>query len=237
MAFWGKAQNHLTNSEENGTMRSNGERKRTRRYRRIEPMKKPLILMIALLVSLPAFAEGSLISAGIDLGYGLSFTYDYVPARLLYEATLNHVLAGVYFDLTYVRLSAAYFTNIANPITVSSTSSTFRLSYLCFGLLAKYPLFIQSFKLWSGIGLKFIHCLILDTNNDGLDDRPSDQAYDDFLLTIAGGAEFKLFKVITIGPGIAIDYNLTPNRFANEPSGSDHTSIVFEFTLSMGIAF
>jgi hypothetical protein len=188
-----------------------------------------------LLAAHGAFGQEHLISLGVDVGIGPSLSYDYIPAPTSIDesGTIGLMFAGVYFDASYARISVSYMGNIS-PNFTGKTSSNVNLSYLVFEALAKMPLQIGDFKLWSGVGISYIICLLMDTDNDGVDDRPAGSAFNDFLLKIAIGAEFRLGTLITIGPSFALQYNLTPNLLNSEPARSWHTNFFFTLSLSVG---
>jgi hypothetical protein len=183
-------------------------------------------------------AWGLELGAGATFSYALSFSNDYVPATQYYNGTLNHIVLGAYFDAFFARVTVMYITNVGNPVSYPSFSAgNLWTTQIGFSVLAKLPVVVKSVTLWSGIGGGFLTTLMLDYNGDGINDKDPNGAYDDIYLLLAAGAELKLWNLITVGPSFTLNYDLTPGLYPGEPSGSSHTRLFFQFTVSLGFAF
>ena len=196
-----------------------------------------LIILLLFILITNSFSQDIELSAGLNTGYALSINYDFIPPMMERDGTVHLAYAGAYFDASYGRIGAAFLWNISENIGSTGTTTNFRLGYLVFEAMAKYPLFIKSLRLWTGLGVKFIYCLFMDFDGNGTDDRLPDDSFDDFFLTMAVGAEFRLWDFLKIGPSFSIDYNLTPNMKTSEPPEARHTSFVFCFSISVAYVF
>ncbi len=200
-------------------------------------LRAKVLIGIFTLLCLGVSARAVELEAGLSCGYGLSLTNDFVPGVSSYNGSLNHLALGGYFDFAYVRLSLIYITNLGNPKSTPAFTGDLRTTQVGYSVLLKFPVVIKSLTLWSGVGAGFLTTIMLDTNGDGVNDKDPNAALNDLYLLFAFGAEFKVANLITIGPGFTLNYNLTPAQYSNEPAGSTHTQVFFQFTLMVGFAF
>lgn len=203
-------------------------------------MRKTKILCISLvfLAALsPAFSQGLKASAGAATGLLMAMNHDYDPMHGMpgSDALTFLSYAGGFFDFTYGRVTASYLFNVTD--NVLQTPSNTRMGFFAVEALAKLPVKIGDFSLWSGIGAKFVLNLFMDFNGDGIPDTVPDAALYDFFITMAIGCEFTIEDVFKLSPGFTIDYGLTPSRFTVESPDAYHTSILYCFSLTAGFVF
>ncbi|HEQ71379.1 MAG TPA: hypothetical protein ENN69_02730, partial [Spirochaetia bacterium] len=130
-------------------------------------MKIPALCVIILVLSLStASAQEFRISAGGEIGALLSLTYDNDPFMGQEDSgTILIGAAGAFVDLTYGRISVQYLSNISpHYSTMLSGEQDVWIIYISYQALLKLPLQISdAFTLWSGAGVRFLQCLLMDT--------------------------------------------------------------------------
>lgn len=204
--------------------------------------KRIVIGLCFLLCTSFAFPQGLEMSAGLFsnyslMGYSIAIpAYASLPAGMTTDGTIHFAAPGVFFDISYARLSVAYMVNISENSGMSGSHDLYH-AYIFFEGMAKLPIFINDIRLWSGIGLKYLYCLYMDTDGSGTDDRPPNSALDDFFLTMGAGIDFVLWDFLKIGPSFTLEYCLTPNFLTDEPSTSQNSFVIYGFTLTVGIVF
>jgi hypothetical protein len=150
------------------------------------------------------------------------------------DTTIHMLHAGVFCDITYVRIKAACLTSFGPWYGNGSTLEGAHVLILTGDVTAKLPVVIKDVTLWTGVGLRYAYNLLVDVTGDWEDDRTSDDSFHDLFLLMEVGGDTKLWGWLTVGGSFSLNYDLIPEP--NIPSGSTSLGFVLEFSLHVGFA-
>jgi len=200
-------------------------------------MKKILVLVCVLcFVGIGVFAQDLALSAGVQAGMSFYNLNDNFSSND-YGWNMTTFLGGVFFDATYIRLSADFQMGLGGQFYVNSTTTDFdslSVSYINLTLLGKYPFDLGGIKIWPAIGLRYALALNYEINgSDFLSASNADLS--DFYIVGGVGMDYDLGGLyITVQALYCL--NLTANPTTNEPA-SGETISAQDIQISAGVGF
>ena len=219
-------------------------------------MKKLVILVFALFITVGIHAQNFSISSGVDALFNLyNLNYRNEADSDNYTTTdqADKILGfGIWFDATFARLSVDYtmslnFTRhavaVAGGTTVGDSEvdspDGYARTNILITLVGKYPFDIGGIKIFPEVGLAYNYMMFLDDDGDGDNDleEHDNEDVNDFYIIAGGGIDISVnFVVITAV--IEFGYDLTPNIYTDEPASTESYSCWFlQFKLGVGYKF
>ena len=174
----------------------------------------------------------------MDAGYILSLYNVTNPAATpsYYNSTSSYLRLDAFFDFDYILVRLGAVKSVGHSLTTPPSSSDPDGVLLTADVMGKLPVVIQSLRLWTGLGLRYVYMLYMDYDGDGLDDRASTGNFNDLAAIAEIGASVTFGETFVLGLAFLVSYDVTPDLPNDAPSSASSTSITFEFTLHVGFS-